>query len=472
MSSGGTDRAPEHKYILVTGANSGLGLATCHRLIDEFLDEYPETSKLTIVITTRSEGKSKQTIRGLEEHLAKHKTARKSLHSVQQRISFRSELLDLTSLLSVRACARRLSDALPKLSVAILNAGIGGWIDMDWPQATWTTLTDTVQAVTWPSFKLAPAGLITPPQLRNTNIPEPVLGSVFTANLFGHYLLIHYLLPLLRSPSIPASDPARIIWISSIEACTHHFSLSDLQGLLTTSPYESSKRLTDILALTSTLSCTHHSVQSFLTPEPHLLLPSSSSSSTTPAPPPPPPPSSYTSPPTPLAPPPTLHLTHPGICGTSIFPLPLPLTLSMHSAFHLSRLLGSPWHTIHPYLGAAAPVSLSLCPPTTLSSLSSSTSPPRPSFWGSATDSLGRQANGKGVKKTWVDDWGTDGTVEGGKNWWGGKGRAGGRKVGGKEEVTREDIERFEEVGRRAWEEMENLRKMWEGLLDEAEKSG
>lgn len=44
------------------------------------------------------------------------------------------------------------------------------------------------------------------------------------------------------------------------------------------------------------------------------------------------------------------------------------------------------------------------------------------------------------------------------------------RRKRGATDLTREQKERFEELGRSCWQQMEELRIHWDGILDEAEK--
>jgi 3-keto steroid reductase len=57
-------------------------------------------------------------------------------------------------------------------------------------------------------------------------------------------MLTHWLSPLFTPTS-------RIIWIGSVTTLPHFFSLSDIQCVRARGAYESSKRLTDLLVLTS-----------------------------------------------------------------------------------------------------------------------------------------------------------------------------------------------------------------------------
>ncbi|RMZ76182.1 hypothetical protein DV737_g4950, partial [Chaetothyriales sp. CBS 132003] len=153
---------------------------------------------------------------------------------VHGRIRLQAENVELTNLLSVRALAQKLlASDLPHLDAVICNAGIGGWIGLNWPQALWTVMLDIRRATTWPEYKLG----------------APLLGEVFCANVFGHYMLAHWLMPLLWAA--PTSTPSKVVWVSSVEAGLRHYNADDHQGLRTDAAYEHSKRLTDLLALTA-----------------------------------------------------------------------------------------------------------------------------------------------------------------------------------------------------------------------------
>ena len=427
-------RSGIHSQVLA----SGVGLGICERLIDDFLRIKPLSSHLTIIFTTRSATKASDTLDALRMHLSYYG---QSAHSFVSRIHFRPENVDLTNLLSIRALSQRLLHAgIPKLDAIILNAGMGAFTGIDWPVLARQLTMDLVQAVTWPAFKLCGIGYVTKPQLppgsAGEKIPEPPLGEVFCANVFGHYMLVHGLTPLLWSGS--DQSPGRIIWVSSIESSASHFESNDLQGLTSQAVYTHTKRLTDLLALTATdQPATAKAVDAFL--KPGKPVDSSVATSTKPK----------------------ILVTHPGVCATAIMPAgPLQYFGTM-LAMYMARLIGSPWHPTTAYSGAHAPVWLALAPYGEIEAkqfLGSSGSVK----WGSATDRLGNEY----VQKTDIDGWGIDGS---GKpiDWWnpGGWGRARGAR-----DATREDVEAFVEQGGKVWREMEALRVQWEGTLDEHEK--
>lgn len=362
-------------------------------------------------------------------------------------MELRGEVVDLMRLKDVRRLSRRLIDpdsGLPKLDVMVLNAGIGGWTGLNWPKCIWNVYTDFLTAVTWPTYKIGPVGVLTDKQTSQPD--EPPLGAVFCANVFGHYMLAHYVMPLLKR-SGQLNRPGRIIWVSSLDATTNGFDAKDMQGLKTNGFYETSKTLTDLLALTSTLSSTAHWRASFMSEptldispsslpqEQHHILPNQ-------------------------------YLSHPGVCGTGIAPLPLILFPFMTMSTYVARWIGSPWHCVTTYLGACAPVWLALSPQSVLDDAEHvykehGGADRGRAKWGSSTNRMGQE---KAIS-TEVEGWGFGGVI--------------GRPVlqadaalprkRGATDLTAEDRTRFEELGQRCWQEMEELRMQWDELLDRDE---
>ncbi|KAK5063140.1 hypothetical protein LTR84_005216 [Exophiala bonariae] len=427
-----------HQYVLVTGANSGLGLGICCRLIDEFLDRAQPDQKLTIIYTTRSSRKASDTLTILERHLAKHGNRAAS----NRQVFFQPENVDLGNLLSIRALSRKLvASDLPHLNSIVLNAGIGGWSGLDWITLVWLILTQIRQATTWPVFKRGIVGLVTKPQFpqdKSINHEEPVLGEVFCANVFGHYMLVHWMMALLRAT--PSHSPGKIIWTSSIEPGTNNYNPEDHQGLTTDAAYEHSKRLTDSLALTAnghpstaasvkeytTVSASTHEVKGR-----HELCE------------------------------PTFHLGHPGVCVTSIVDLYFFVTPFYFLGLHLARMAGSVWANVTTYKGAFALSWLALATTTEIESRAHELTGSDKGMvkWGSATARSGKTT----VNPTEVQGWGLNGsgTPFTGK-WWAG---SVGRKFGAKD-ATKEDVENFVSTGAIAWSKMEALRKEWEARVE------
>jgi len=341
---------------------------------------------------------------------------------LQRRVYFRQERLDLLSLVSVQLLGKKIRETTPKLDVVICNAGIGGWTGINWPRAIWSILTGWKNAVSWPTFKISGVGWVARPQIpAEKRVDEPVLGEVFCANFFGHYLLGHCLVPLLARHPKTEETAGRLIWVSSLEAYEHMFDINDIQGLRSAVPYESSKRLTDVMAITSRHPSTANRVDQYLG---HVQTTTKTRT-------------------------PRIYTAHPGICGTSIIALPLFLEYLMFAAFYIARWLGSQWHPVTAAKGATAMVWLALAKQSTLDNMEENEGIGK---WGSATDFWGQER----VERTEVAGWG-----------WGG--RLGETRKNGRDpyaqELTQESHERFLETGRKCWEELERLRIEWEERL-------
>lgn len=263
---------------------------------------------------------------------------------------------------------------------------------------------------------------------------------MFCACVFGHYVLIHDLLPLLCRSS-PSDTPARVIWSSSVEAVASAFDPSDIQALSNPIAYESAKRLTDILSLTCSLPSSSPHSRQWLTPCDATVAAQKP----------------Y---------PPKVYLTHPGVVASTFFPVPWFLMWAYRWILVVARWLGSPWHCVNSYSGSKSAGWLVLEPQASLDA-----SEGERVKWGSTCDTKLRE----GVKRTEVDGWGWEGkpvdaekvradTAEGVLHM--GVGR---HKI---RDTTEEDVRLFEEQGKECWQEMEKLRGVWEeiavekGMLD------
>lgn len=82
-------------------------------------------------------------------------------------------------------------------------------------------------------------GLLT----QNDKVTADGFQEVFETNLFGHFILIRELEPLLCH----SDSPSQLIWTSSRNAKKSNFSLEDIQHTKGQEPYSSSKYATDLL---------------------------------------------------------------------------------------------------------------------------------------------------------------------------------------------------------------------------------
>ena len=488
---------------------SGIGFGTCQRLIDEYLPTKPLTSHLILLPTTRSAAKSLETVRSLREYAERYAidsvasfAARSppekpayTWRDTVSRIHILSPIIDLCDLRALHALAERLCHGtmsnpeglegeyltnvrIPRIDSLICNAAYGGWSGWSVYGAIKMIVTKGfLQAITYPEFKVALPTCILNERPKYQYPEKPLLGEVFTATIFGHYLLIHYLQPLLRRQrktqpisrsSLPSSpntnaltgatfssviEPGRVIFCSSIEAYQDNLNLDDIQCLNGTNPYEAAKRLTDVLALTYTLPSVRPISSRHLLTSPSKLIPASPSSSK---------PTQEKEDDEEGIIPPRIILTHPGIVASALFPVQWLLFWAYELALNIGRLVGSPWHNVNGYSGGKSAAWACLTPAAELDELNTARTK-----WGSSSDAK----NEVRVKRTEVEGWGWEGVVEnevslgGGDREVGGLRKMVGRKSGAKHVTERELVE-FEEVGKQCWIEMERLREEWEDLLD------
>ena len=389
---------------------------------------------------------------------------------LEEKVEIEPLLVDLNSILSVKSAATELNCRLEKrklgLDVLLCNAGIGGWSGVSWLGLIKQALTKgPLHMATRPGYKIARIGAVLPRQLpavddanctgeakgsvsKTQQQEEPPLGEIFCANVFGHYLFGHWLAPSLRRTGESDGMRGRLVWVSTLEAYPYTFSMDDLQGIAAQLPYESSKRLTDLLALTSELPSTQPYVSSYFGTD----LPTPPSSQSPRARPPASSAPSATA--DPAAAKPKMYLSHPGICATTIMPIPAWVAYLQIAAFFVFRWCGSYWHTVTAWSGAVAPAWLALAPARTLDAVDAADGKAK---WGSTVSVWGRER----AVRTEVQGWGFGGRV----------GEI--RLKGGRWDRwrnTEETLAEFERLGMLVWKEMERLREEWEDRIRRAEQ--
>lgn len=211
----------------------------------------------------------------------------------------------------------------------------------------------------------------------------------------------------------------------------------DMQCFLKPAAYESAKRLTDIIALTYSLP----SVRPFSGP--FLSMDEESGGDTAEKP-----------------VPPKMYVTHPGVVASTLFPVPWFLFWAYELALVIARWIGSPWHPVDGYRGAASAAWLTLQDQAALDEVQADRVK-----WGS---SCNRHLEST-VKKTEVEGWGWEGKPETDETIAAdtAKGllhKSVGRRLGTKN-VTKEALIEFEVEGARAWQEMERLRHQWAKII-------
>ncbi|EPY49389.1 3-keto sterol reductase [Schizosaccharomyces cryophilus OY26] len=269
------------KYALITGSNSGLGFGIAARLLEFYkprIEDEPET--FTIVLTCRSRAKAEDACKRLKELFPERK------------IRLEYVLLDLSDMESVEAAALEIKSRYPKLDYVYLNAGTWDLQGIHWIQAIFATLMNPVKALTYPTYYKEAMG----------RTSKDSMGYIFQSNVFGHY----YLKTRLNELRVLGSS-TKIVLTGSLVAKKESLNFDDIQCLHGERPYQSSKRLLDILHFAE--------IESGL--------------------------------------PYQQYVVHPGLCTTNMYETFLGfIVVFAKLAFWFCRLLGSPWHTVSPYIAA------------------------------------------------------------------------------------------------------------------------
>ncbi|KAI8824215.1 uncharacterized protein EV422DRAFT_519300 [Fimicolochytrium jonesii] len=234
----GVERSKDAPYngktFLVTGANSGVGYGIVQRLLEQALE--PNSEDVVIVMACRSRPKAEAARQKLLEESQTVADAKVS----QRRRSVKPEMLqilivDLASMQSVFAACEEFQRRFSRLDALLLNAGI-------LPCSHINIRRGVKNLLTRPSYVAKTGGDFFSQYLGD--VTADGLGTVFAANVFGHYVMVKQLLSTLsRSPS------SRVLWFSSTTADPSFFNPADFQCLKGDHPYESSKRLCELLAV-------------------------------------------------------------------------------------------------------------------------------------------------------------------------------------------------------------------------------
>lgn len=198
---------------MITGASSGIGLALCNRLL-------AEDDELHLCLACRNLSKAGAVRDAL---LASHPSAEVSI--VQ---------MDVSSLRSVVQGAKEVKRKFQRLDYLYLNAGI-----MPNPQLNFKAFFFGIFSRNVIHMFSTAEGLLT----QNDKVTADGFQEVFETNLFGHFILIRELEPLLCH----SDSSSQLIWTSSRNAKKSNFSLEDIQHSKGLEPYSSSKYATDLL---------------------------------------------------------------------------------------------------------------------------------------------------------------------------------------------------------------------------------
>ncbi|KAG0205055.1 hypothetical protein BGX28_003219 [Mortierella sp. GBA30] len=228
----------ERRVAIVTGSNAGVGYAIVQRLVED--SPHP----LTVILACRNKTRAQEAMVNLEiyfqqlqkDHEQRSNKGKSSSVTFFHYPELRIELVDVGSAASVLAFNRRILDQYLRVDYLFCNAGI-----LPTAGLLWTKLVKDMFTVPRSLFTRSDV-LIQPRQ----QLTEDGVGNVLACNVLGHYLMIKGLEEVL---SRTEDDPGRVIWTSSQTAEKALFSIEDWQGLKSSQPYESSKWVTDLLAI-------------------------------------------------------------------------------------------------------------------------------------------------------------------------------------------------------------------------------
>ncbi|XP_074544419.1 3-keto-steroid reductase/17-beta-hydroxysteroid dehydrogenase 7-like isoform X2 [Halichoeres trimaculatus] len=203
------------KVVIVTGANSGIGLALCERLLSE-------DGTLRLCLACRN--------------MQRAQAARSALLTSHPDSLVDLLHLDVGSVKSVLTAAQEVKARYSRIDFLYLNAGI-----MPNPQVDIKAFFKGLFSRNMVNMFATGEGLLT----QQDQINSDGLQEVFATNLFGHFLLIRELEPLLCL----AGHSSRVVWTSSSNARRSAFSIEDMQHRNGTEPYSSSKYASDMLSV-------------------------------------------------------------------------------------------------------------------------------------------------------------------------------------------------------------------------------
>ncbi|KAL5036508.1 3-keto-steroid reductase [Batrachochytrium dendrobatidis] len=224
---------------LVTGANGDIGFGICERLLDHY-----ETidSSITIILACRNKKKAQQ---AQQQLISKY-----FANSVEGEERIQLVLMDLSNTASVFAACDDIKNRFDRIDFLILNAGIMPISHMSLSGAFKDLFTRPATLA-----KTGGDALIQ----RTGTVTSEGLGEVFSANVFGHYIIVRELEDIMIKSKSP-----RIVWMSSTTASPSAMSFEDYQCLKGKYPYESSKRMCEILSLEMNSDLAKKGIHSFI----------------------------------------------------------------------------------------------------------------------------------------------------------------------------------------------------------------
>ncbi|XP_072367619.1 3-keto-steroid reductase/17-beta-hydroxysteroid dehydrogenase 7 isoform X1 [Scyliorhinus torazame] len=201
------------RVVLVTGANSGIGLALCERILSE-------DNQIHLCMACRN--------------MQKAEAAKSELQLSHPGADISLLKIDVGNINSVIQAAKEIRQRYQHVDYLYLNAGI-----MLNPHFSLKAfLSSLLSRKVFTMFQTG-EGLLT----QEDWLTDDGLQQVFMTNVFGHFLLIRNLEPVLGQ----AGCTSQVVWTSSSNARKSAFNLTDYQHSQGQESYSSSKYATDLL---------------------------------------------------------------------------------------------------------------------------------------------------------------------------------------------------------------------------------
>ncbi|KZT55329.1 NAD(P)-binding protein [Calocera cornea HHB12733] len=338
--------------VVVTGANSGVGLGICKRIILQMAgalppldtptsgDDVSSADSLTLILACRNKKRAAAAKEKCLQLLEKSGDP----NGFGKRLRIEPADLDLCNMQNVWNFCRTMKQKYGYITHLFLNAGTGNFVAVNWPLCAWQILTEGYTALMYPRFKVQGLGAMT----------DDGYGLVWQSNVLGHFMMVRLLTGLLAAS--PYHD-ARVIWTSSMEADLGNFDPDDWQLFKNKSPYEATKYQQELISFCmddqfARSEATRH-VRSLV--------------------------------------------AEPGICASAIYTETLGwfLDKAMIFAFYLCRWVGSAAHVVDPFKGAVPAIYLALVAVCLLPVVG------EPTRWGARTNWLGREYPAGVQLKNW-----------------------------------------------------------------------
>ncbi|KAI0632626.1 hypothetical protein C8Q77DRAFT_1218157 [Trametes polyzona] len=350
--------------IVVTGANSGVGFGICHRLLVQLSSPQPSDAEpyfnverekarglelpqrspdagVTIVMACR-DAKRAQDARDklyklLDKHIA-HLTPGSEEHAYanvfRKNVRLDIERLDLSTVKSVLEFGKAVAEKYEYITHLIFNAGTATYSHLDILGFVYDLFTHPIDAIEHPRRNMQVNGVLS----------KDNLGFTWQCNVFGHYVLYRSVQHLLLACARKTGTPARVIWMSSLDAEPTFDLKEDWQLTKTMHSYNASKFQIELVAAelerrTVEAAERPQDVNSGGPSQRHLVAPHGEFHH---------------------------YIVSPGITATNMSTLlniPLPgWRYLMLAAFYIVRFIGSPHVLLSLYSAAVAAVHIALVP--------------------------------------------------------------------------------------------------------------